>query len=593
MKESVIYTEKNNCQDCYKCIKACPVKSIKMDGHSASVLFETCIYCGRCVRTCPVGAKKYRDDLSRVQHWIESGEKVVACLAPTFVTDFSYMTTEQLVKALYKLGFAAVSETAIGADIVAHQTNLWLEKQDSGVYISSACPAVVNYMHIYMPEALEHLSPIVSPMVAHARLLRKTYFPDAKIVFIGPCIAKKDEKDYHNDVLDAAVTFQNLKRWFDDERVELYPFHSIQIPNDFIVGRPGVGDLFPIDGGMLTTMCKTMKVAETDYMTFSGMEQVIDICKEIGHWKEKGKLFLELMACTGGCIKGPAMINHDGVAAKRKAMIEMHGQLQKSKMNYKPLPIPEGINWINKEFVRPYKFICKYSEEDIQEALHSIGKWSPKDELNCTGCGYDSCRALAEAMLDGKAHREMCVSCMRKEAQDKASVLLQKMPYGVVTVDDNLKVVEANRKFAEIMGDDLLEVYETVPGLKGVDLKSAVPFYSFFEAVLESGGDVIEHDIRDGDNFYHLSLMTIQQHKIVCGIIQNLREPEMQKELMIDRIREVIKQNMDSVQRIAYLLGENASFTESMLNSIVDSQDSRENKDTAKAMGLMGEEKSH
>lgn len=573
MKENVIYTEKNNCQDCYKCIRECPVKSIKMEGNSASVIFDTCIYCGRCVRICPADAKKYRDDLSRVQYWLSSGEKVVACLAPTFVTDFGYMTTEQLVKTLYKLGFTAVSEVAIGADIVARETNRWLAEQPDGVYISSACPAVVNYMHIYMPEALNHLSPVVSPMVAHARLLRKTFFPTEKIVFIGPCIAKKDERDYNEDVLDAAVTFQNLKRWFDEEKVELYPFDRIELPDDFIIGRPGTGDMFPVDGGMLATMGADMKVAETDYMCFSGMEQVMDICGEIPQWKEKGKLFLELMACKGGCIKGPAMINHDGVAAKRRAMIQMHGQLQNSTLPYKPLAEPAGMDWINREFVRDYKVKCQYPEADIIEALQSLGKRTVKDEYNCTGCGYDSCRALAEAMLNGKAHREMCVSCMRQEAQEKASVLLQKMPYGVVTVDDNMKVVEANRKFAEIMGEELMQIYQAVPGLKGVDIRRVLPFHNLFESLLRSGGEMTEHDVREGDNFYHLSLVTIQQYKMVCGIIQNLRAPEMQHELMTERIREVIKQNVESVQRIAYLLGENASFTESMLNSIVDSRE--------------------
>lgn len=570
MRNSVIYTEHNNCQDCYKCIKECPVKSIKMEGHSASVIFESCIYCGQCVLTCPVKAKRYRDDLSKVQHWIDSGEQVIAMLAPSFVTDFDYLTTTEIVKILYRLGFSGVSETAIGADIVAHESMKWLEKQKDGVYISSCCPAVVNYLHIYLPEALNHLVPIVSPMVAHAKLLRKTMFPNAKLVFIGPCIAKKDESDAFPEYVDAAATFQAVKKWFDDERVELYNYDEINIPDDFIIGRPGIGGLFPVDGGMLTTMCENIKATETDFMTFSGMEQVIDICNEMKTWKEKGKLFLELMACKGGCIKGPAMINHDGVAAKRKALIDMHGMLQKSELPYKPLPMMDD-DWKNDAFVRPYQLKCVHSEEEILEVLHSMGKWTAKDELNCTGCGYDSCRALAAAMLDGKAYREMCVSCMRKEAQEKASILLQKMPYGVVMVDDNLKVMDANHKFAEMLGEDVLFIFDAQPGLQGVDLKKLLPFYNYFESVLSTGVDMIEHDIRDGENYYHLSLMTIQKYKTVCGILQNMHQPEVQQELIVERIREVIKQNVENVQQIAYLLGENASFTESMLNSVVDS----------------------
>ncbi len=578
MQESVIYTEKNNCQDCYKCIKECPVKSIRVENHMASVIKETCIYCGRCVITCPVEAKKYRDDLTMVQYWISSGEKVVACIAPSFVTDFNYMSTENIVKALYKLGFSAVSETAIGADVVAKESNKWLEQQENGVYISSACPAVVNYMHIHMPEALNHLCPIVSPMVAHARMLRKTeQYKDAKLVFIGPCIAKIDEKNYNSKDLDAVITFENIKKWFDDEKISLYPYEEIEIPNDFIVGKSERGSLFPVDGGMLATMCAEMKVADTNYMTFSGMDQVKDICSELEKWKPDSKIFIELMACTGGCIKGPAMINKDGIAAKRKAMIEMFGRLQKSDLPYNDLLNVDdaSLNPINNEFVRPYQFLCKYSEEELKETLHSIGKWTQQDELNCNGCGYDSCRTFAEAVLDGKAHREMCVSCMRKEAQDKASVFLQKMPYGVVTVDDNLKIVEANSKFAEIMGEDIMQINDTLPGLHGVDVKKVLPFYNFFEALLLSGEEVIEHDIRSDENFFHLSLVTIQKYKLVCGIIQDLREPELQNELMVSRVKDVIKQNVESVQRIAYLLGENASFTESMLNSIIDSKDNK------------------
>lgn len=543
-----------------------------MDEHTASVIFETCIYCGKCVMTCPVKAKKYRDDLKRVQYWVDRGEKVIACLAPSFMTDFNYLDSEQLVKTLYKMGFSGVSETAIGADIVAHESLKWINEQPDGVYISSCCPAVVNYVHIYLPEAVRHLVPIMSPMVAHARLLRNSGYTDHKLVFIGPCIAKKDEADAFPHEIDAAITFQAMKRWLDDERVELYDYSKISVPDDFIIGRPGKGGIFPVDGGMLATMMEDMGATDASYMTFSGMEQVIDICQEIEQWKEGGKLFLELMACQGGCIKGPAMINHDGVAAKRKAMIEMHGNLQRSTLPYKKLEyIPD--NYSNESFQRPFKVFCMYSEQEISEVLHSMGKWEEKDELNCMGCGYDSCRSFAKALLDGKAHREMCVSCMRKEAQNKASVLLQKIPYGVVMVDDNLKVLDANFKFAELFGEDVKLIFESIPGLKGVDLKKILPFYKHFESVLESGVEVMEHDIREDDHFLHLSVLTIQKYKVVCGIIQNLKEPEVQRELMLNRIQDVIKQNAESVQRIAYLLGENASYTESMLNSIVDSHE--------------------
>ncbi len=541
-----------------------------MEDHSASVIFENCIYCGMCVTACPSKAKHYREDIGIVQHWITNGEKVVACLAPSFLIDFKELTTNQFVKNLYHLGFSHVSETAIGADIVAAESYKWLQNQPDGVYISSCCPAIVNYLHLYKPDALKHLTPLVSPMVAHAQLLRKTLGTDYKIVFIGPCIAKKEEGDNYNQYIDATITFQELQKWFDEEKTLTLNYDEISIPENYILGMAHTGGIFPVDGGMLTTMLEGVSATDTTFMTFSGMETVMDICNELENWKEKGKLYLELMACSGGCIKGPAMINPDGIAAKRKTMILRHNALQKNHQPYKELK-PIALDLTN-TLSKPFKFKCFFSEEEINEVLESMGKFSISDELNCTGCGYNSCRSLAEAILNGQAQREMCVSCMRKEAQDKASILLQKMPYGFVMVDDNLKILDSNFKFAELFGDEIKLIYESKPGLKGMDLTKLISFHRYFRGLLTSGNNVIEHDVRDGENFFHLSLFTIQKYKSICGIIQNNRDPQVQREIMVKRIQDVIRQNVESVQRIAYLLGENASFTQSMLNSLVESQ---------------------
>jgi transcriptional regulator with PAS, ATPase and Fis domain len=214
-----------------------------------------------------------------------------------------------------------------------------------------------------------------------------------------------------------------------------------------------------------------------------------------------------------------------------------------------------------------------FGDDEIKQSLENLNKFSERDELNCGGCGYDDCRTFATALLNGTAERQMCVAYMRGVANDKASVLLQKIPSGVVMVDNDLRIVDCNAKFASLCGEEVELIYEANPGLHGADLRKTIHSHKFFSTVLETGNDIIEQDVRDGDLYYNLSVITIQKYNLVLGIVQNMREPQVQKELVLNRTREVIQENMKIVQQIAYLLGENASYTETMLNSIVESHD--------------------
>ncbi len=569
MNTAVIYTEKNNCQDCYKCITKCPVKSIKIEDNSASVISDLCIYCGQCVLSCPVHAKNYREDYKKVQWMIDSGEKVVACIAPSIITDFKEISIPEFYSYLKELGFNGVSETANGAEIVAQESQKWLEDQPNGVYISSCCPSIVNYISIYFPMLIKNIAPIVSPMVAHGNQVKKSLGKDVKTVFIGPCIAKKQEADIFSNSIDVAITFKELKKWFDDEMLQKRKISQV-LPENFILGKPSIGNLFPIDGGMLTNMKTNTSVIDFGYMTFSGMKIIKDIINEIPDWKPDKKIFLELMACEGGCVKGPGMNNREGLITKREKIL-FSSSVSNEFENITAIA-KEGIN-TKREFSQLKTYIsCIHSEDEIQNVLFSMGKWTEKDELNCTGCGYENCREFAKAMLDGKAERTMCISYMRKVAQDKASILLQKIPYGVVMVDENLTVIDCNKKFAEMIGGETLMIFENNPGLPNADLTKLVSFHKLFSTLLASGEEIIEQDVRDGDNYYHVSIISIQKFKIICGIIENFKDPDIQHDIIGNRIQDVIRQNMEAVQRIAYLLGENASYTESMLNSIIETK---------------------
>ncbi|MFA6769685.1 MAG: [Fe-Fe] hydrogenase large subunit C-terminal domain-containing protein [Bacteroidales bacterium] len=568
-RDLVIYTEKINCQDCYKCIKVCPVKSIKVEDFSASVIEETCIYCGKCINACPVGAKKYRNDTDILKEWAHNGQKMIACLAPSFLSDFGDEKFENLLKVFYCLGFSGVSETAIGADMVATETNRFLQETDKKIVLATCCPSVVNYIKIYYPEYQGHLAPIVSPMIAHVRLLRESGYATHKLVFVGPCIAKKHESDIYENETDVVITFEELRMLMEEEGIYFSDMERVDLPEGFVIGASDRAGIFPVDSGMISTMCKDIEPVDSAFMSFSGMKSVMEVCGELGEWKPNKKIFIELMACDGGCIKGPATSCAEGLAAKRNRLLNEFDAFKKSGLAI-PLPIKE-VDMSFDAYKLPYKINCIYSDYEIQEVLNSMGKVTKEDELNCTGCGYDNCRAHAVALLDGKAEREMCISQMRKEAQNQASVLLRKMPYGVVLVDENLRVIDSNEKFIKQGGEEIAMITEALGGLAGADLRKIIPYHKYFQAVINSGDEAAEFDIREENTNIRLSIVSIQANKLVCGIIQNMDDSRLVKELISEKVREVIKHNAESVQRIAYILGESASYTESVLNTVIKS----------------------
>jgi iron only hydrogenase large subunit-like protein len=569
-RQHPIYTEKNNCQDCYKCLKQCPVKAIKIEDASASIITERCIYCGHCVQICPVGAKKVRNDKQQLIQSLDFGKKVIACLAPSYISEFINGTNTLLIAGLKKLGFFGVSETALGAELVSFETRKWLNDQPNGVYISSCCPSAVDFICKYYPNLSSNLIPVLSPMQAHAKLVKDIYGQDTEVAFFGPCIAKKDEVDQENGLTDYALTFKDLKEWLD-ENVPDWDSSINEADTTFIPFPANKGNLFPVDGGMIANMKESASITDLSYMTFSGVNHIKEIVGDIPKWNIQGKLFLELLICEGGCIKGPGTIDHSSAAIKRQRILGAAGNSKKSIL-YKENSFELPVIGRNFDYIIPVNE-PEPTEEQIQNALTATAKFTVDDELNCGGCGYDNCRDFAKAMLKGKAERTMCVSYMRKVAQDKASILLQKMPSGVVIVDENLKIIDANKKFIELLDEDTREIFDSGQNLDGADLRKLVPFYKMFTSVINTGEEMIEYYVREKGQYLHVSIITIQPYKIVCGVIQNMREPEVRKDIVLEHTKKVIRQNMEVVQKIAYLLGENASFTESMLNSIIESHD--------------------
>lgn len=559
----IIFTETTECQDCFKCIRECPVKAIKVENACAAVIPEFCVLCGHCVEVCPNGAKHVRDDLAAAQRLIKEKKIVLASLAPSFISEFPDIPPSAVIRAIKKLGFHGVSETALGAERVSGSVARLLEDRTPRIIISTACPVVVNYLRKYHPHHANSLMPHVSPVLAHCELLRQTYGQDIGIIFFSPCIAKKGEADTNSELLDIALTFEDLRRWFSMENIS---FEIDESEGEVFIPRSAQeGALYPIDGGMVAGVKAGCSVLEADCMSFSGVRNIQKALDGLSETRLQHPVFLELLACEGGCVNGPKS-NHRNATARKRYQIIHYAQ-------YPSQEIPRQLSAPRWEAgIRPDPVpVREISDNILRLTLQSIGKYTSDDELNCSGCGYDNCREFAKALVDGKAEKVMCVAYMRKLAQKKANALMEKVPSAIVLVDEELKIIECNLNFARILGADVEQAFKENPGLEGVFLREIAPFYSLFKTVLEKDEEFLNRDLRYKKSVLHIDIFPIDKNRVVCGIFQDITKPTVHKEAMIQKAQEVIKRNLSTVQQIAYLLGENAAESEVILNSIIHS----------------------
>ena len=561
-----IYTEKRECQDCYKCVRNCPVKAIKVEGGYASVIPELCIICGHCVEVCPNGAKRVRDDLPLARQLLGAKERVYVSLAPSYVSEFPGVRPGQMVHALKRLGFAGVSETALGAQEVSAQAAALLEAAGksadrSAVFYSSACPTVVSYLQKHRPEDSAFITSLLSPLLTHCTMLRRHFGQDIGIVFIGPCIAKKVEAATHPELLETVLTFEDLARWFASEKIDPTLIEP-DFEEGFVSDRADEGAWYPVDGGMIAGMKSICAVNDCSFMSFSGISAIEKAISGLSGSRLESPLFLELLACEGVCVNGPKASRRDGTASKRCRV------LRQGKNDGVRLPRKASLS-TSSDFAVPPAVAPKPVEAQIREALKTVGKFSHEDELNCGGCGYDSCREFARALIGQKAERSMCVTYMRKLALKKANALIQKMPSAVVIVNDAMRIIEYNGAFAKMFG--MKAEGPDAPPLEGVMLREVMPFANLFHSVLKTGDEIMDRDLRYQNTILHTSIFTIEKHCVVGAILQDITEPAVRKQQVIRKAQEVIQRSLTTTQEIARLLGESAAESEITLNSIIDS----------------------
>ncbi len=555
-----VYTVETECQDCYKCLRHCPVKAIKVEQGRAAVIAGACIACGRCVEVCPAHAKHIRDDLGRARFLMERKERVYVSLAPSFAAAFPGVPAEALIHVLKKLGAAGVSETALGAELVNQAVADQLADSPARLHLSTACPVAVDYICKYMPDMADRLTPTLSPMLAHAKFLRETFGDDIGIIFIGPCIAKKCEADEYSRLIDVVLTFDEFKRWLD--QAELDP-EAIPggLTETFVPAAAREGALYPMAGGMNETLRLNLKHNPVRLLSVAGLRNIRHALSGFAARPPEEPVFLELLACDGGCLGGPC-VNKD---AALPSELELRRRI--------PLPDePARTEQMNLQMTLHRKADAPEPVDPrrITEALARIGKHRPEDELNCGGCGYETCQAFVRAMLAGCAEPSMCVSNLRKKAQRKANALLRCMPSGVVIADAGLNVIECNENLARIFGGTLLLGYRARPGLEGVHLSKVVPFPEIFQRVLDSGEEEHRDLMRIENRLISLTVFSIEPHETVGGILLDVTSTELRREHIATRAREVIDKNLATVQEIAFKLGEHMADTEILLRSIAE-----------------------
>lgn len=563
-KQNPVYTLINECHDCYKCVRQCPVKAIKIENGHASVLAEKCIACGSCVKACPSNAKSVRSDIDKVKTLFLAKKDVYVSLAPSWAGVFDYKP-EKMIAILKKMGFKAVSETALGAQEVSIKSAQILNSSEKGFFISSACPVIVDYIRLYKPEFTGNITQIASPALTHAKILKNEYGKDISVVFIGPCVGKKNESDNHKDLIDASLTFEELKWWLQDEAIDIA---SIKAANeDTFVPEPAYeGNIYPLDGGMNETIKRVGVKDNVQLLNICSMDAFEKALEGLDINKLNNPIFIEALACDGGCVAGPC------ISTKKSGVNVMSNVL--SNVKYRD-NIPESPNVVVEIEYHPNEILTThYTMEEIKKAMKKLGKHSEDDELNCGGCGYSTCRELAQALIAGEAEPSMCVSYMRKIAMRKAAAMLRCMPSGTVMVDEELRVIEANDAFMRMFCGDMYEVFAArQDGLVGAAIDRIVDFADVFKTALKTGKDIHKERVPIKNKLYDIIAFTIEKKEIVGAIITDVTLTETNREKIAQKAQEVISKNITIVQDIACLLGEHMVETEMLLSSIANDYD--------------------
>lgn len=546
--------KKSNCKNCYKCIRNCPVKAIRFSGDQAHIIADECILCGRCFVVCPQNAKEIVSEVEKVKVMIQSGEPVIASMAPSFIANYDGVGIDAMREGLQKLGFTDVEETAIGATMVKTDYERLVHEKQKPVIISSACASVNLLIQKHYPEMIKYLADTLSPMQAHCRDIKRRN-PEAKTVFIGPCVAKKDEAQRYPGIVDAALTFEELTEWLEKENVRL---------EKKVDSNPeSLARIFPTVAGILRTMKD--RDPEYEYVAVDGIENCIAALEDVaaGH---VSNCFMEMSACKGSCVNGPVMEKyHPWFITDYLSVTRYAGD--------KDFPVEQPeISELSRRYDILEGMKDMPTERKIQEILSKMGKKKPSDELNCGTCGYDTCREKAIAIYQGKAEIEMCLPYLKEKAENFSNIIFDNTPNGLLVLNERLEIQQINPAACRIMN---IRRPSDVLGSQIVTLLDPKPFLD----ALESRKSVFQCAyLAEYDRYVEEQVLYDQSYRMLFCMLEDVSDEAAEREKKAEMRRQttevadkVVEKQMRIVQDIASLLGETAAETKIALTNLKES----------------------
>ena len=552
----LLLLKKEDCKSCYKCIRECALKSIRFAENRAQIVENECVYCGHCYVVCPQSAKEIRSDTARAKALIASGRPVVVSLAPSFIADFPVSGLAEMRRALTALGFVEVEETARGARIVKSEYERMIASGEHRLIISSCCHSVNLLIQKRYPRALQYLARVDSPMVAHAKSI-KARMPGAAVVFIGPCVSKKDEAERCGQV-DCVLTFDELTDWLQEAGVPLGESGALD-------GTEARSRFFPTPGGIIKSMDQQ---ADFTYIPIDGLRRCMDALEEI----ERGGMencFVEMNACEGSCIGGPVMHRYHREPITCKTRVDHYGGRSGADFSDRPADdLKKTFSYLGTGEVMP-------GEAAIEEVLHKLGKFRPEDELNCGTCGYPTCREKAIAVCQGKADLTMCLPFLKAKAESFSGAILDNTPNAILAMDTKLIIQQANEAAARLFG------MGSARELVGLPIDTILGPVEYLQAIGgERSGGATRHYLADYDKFVEETIAFDPEYNLVISIIKDITE-ETRREKRLDEERRhtaeladrVIEKQMRVAQEIASLLGETTAETKIALTRLKDTID--------------------
>jgi len=547
--------KKSNCKNCYKCIRHCPVKSIRFSGNQAHIISDDCILCGQCFVVCPQNAKEITDGTEKVKVLLMSGEPVIASIAPSFIANYEGTGIEEMCEALKKLGFYDAEETAVGATMVKTEYERLMHEDKRDIVISSCCHSVNLLIQKHFPELLSYLADVMTPMQAHCTDIKRR-IPNAKTVFIGPCVSKKDEAENYADSVDAVLTFEELSEMLSEKNITL---EKKIVPNPNTLAR-----FFPTTGGVLKTMAQNEP--DYTYMAIDGIENCIAALRDIEHG-ELHKCFIEMSACAGSCIGGPVMEKyHRSPIKDYKAVSDYAGNADFEVSQPDSAELRKNFSYIPKRKNTP-------SEREIQEVLKRMGKVRPEQELNCGSCGYNTCREKAAAICQGKAEISMCLPFLKEKAENLSDIISRNTPNGLIVLNDMLEVQQINkaalsimnlRSASDVLGEQIVRVLDPIPFLE--EQNSGRGIFNERTYLAEYDKYIEQTIVPDKDSDSLICFM----HDVTEQQSQREKREELTRQT-IEVADNVVEKQMRIVQEIASLLGETAAETKIALTKLKES----------------------